>query len=291
MLTKTNALRTAMFIALLPLGACSGLLDVESPGRIADSDLGNVDAIAGMVIGMKYDLSQAVDSHLEFLALASLELWHGGSYDWGDVPRGVILDEDVGGSWNSPQQARWVAETGVERIRELLEDAEFSRSAEAASAYVYAGYANRMLGDNFCSSVIDGGPEIPNTDHYPRGEAAFSAAIPIAQAAGRGDLVNAAYAGRAHMKAMQGDWSGAAADAAQVPADFVFWGEIDTEMRNELTYETHARFEYTVWGTYMADYPDDVRAPWAIMYDNAGQVANGANGTTPHYQQQKYGAS
>ena len=288
MLNKTNALRIAAFIALLPVGACSGLLDVESPGRIADSDLGTKDAISGMVIGMKYDLSQATDSHLEFLSLAAIELWHGGSYDWGDVPRGVILEEDVGGAWNSPQQARWVAETGVERIRALLEDAEFNRSEDVATAYVYAGYANRMLGDNFCSSVIDGGPEIPNTDHFSRGEAHFTAAIPIAQAAGRSDLVNAAYAGRAHMKALQGDWAGAASDAAQVPADFVFLSEIDTEMRNELTYETHARFEYTVWGTYMEDHPDDPRAPWAIIYDAAGQIANGANGTTPHYQQQKY---
>ena len=94
---------------------------MESPGRIADSDLGTKDAIPGMVIGMKYDLSQATDAMQEFLALAAVELWHGGSYDWGDVPRGVILEEDVGGSWNSPQQARWVAETGVERIRELLD--------------------------------------------------------------------------------------------------------------------------------------------------------------------------
>ena len=59
MLNKTSALRIAAFLALLPVGGCSGLLDVESPGRIADSDLGTPDAIPGMVIGMKYDLSQA----------------------------------------------------------------------------------------------------------------------------------------------------------------------------------------------------------------------------------------
>jgi hypothetical protein len=176
----------------------------------------------------------------------------------------------------------------VERIRELMTDAEFNRSGQVATAYVYAGYANRMLGDNFCSSVIDGGPEVSNTVHYERGIEHFGNAIPIAQAAGRSDLANAAYAGRAHMKAMMGDWAGGASDAAQVPVDFEFWSEIDTEMRNELTYETHSRFEYTVWGTYMEDHPDDPRAPWVIVYDAAGQIANGANGTTPHYQQKKY---
>jgi hypothetical protein len=288
MLNKTSAFRIAALVALLPVGGCSGLLDVESPGRIADSDLGTKDAISGMVIGMKYDLSQATDAMQEFLALAAVELWHGGSYDWADIPRGVILEEDVGGSWNSPQQARWVAETGVERIRELLTAEEFSRSADVAYSYVYAGYANRMLGDNFCSSVIDGGPEVSNTVHYERGIDHFGAAIPIAQAAGRSNLVNAAYAGRAHMKAMMGDWAGAASDAAQVPVDFVFYSEIDTELRNELTYETHDRFEYTVWGTYMEDHPDDPRAPWVIALNADGTVANGANGQTPHYQQKKY---
>jgi len=288
MLNKTSAFRIAAFVALLPVGGCSGLLDVESPGRIADSDLATPDAIPGMVIGMKYDLSQATDGQQEFLALAAVELWHGGSYDWADIPRGVILEEDVGGAWNSPQQARWVAETGVERIRELLPPDEFNRSAMVATAYVYAGYANRLLGDNFCSSVIDGGSEVSNTVHYERGIEHFSSAITVAQAAGRSDLVNAAYAGRAHMKAMMGDWSGGAADAAQVPVDFEFWSEIDTELRNELTYETHSRFEYTVWGTYMEDHPDDPRAPWVIALNADGTVANGANGTTPHYQQKKY---
>jgi len=59
-------------------------------------------------------------------------------------------------------------------------------------------------------------------------------------------------------------------------------------MRNELTYETNDRFEYTVWGTYMEDAPDDPRAPWVIALNADGTVANGANGQTPHYQQKKY---
>lgn len=284
----TNKLKAIAFLALLPMVACSDLLEVESPGRIADDDLGTADAIPGMIIGMKYDLSQAVDGTQEFLALAAVDLFHGGSYDWSEIPRGVILEEDVGTSWSSPQQARWVAETGVERIRELLTADQFSRSASVAQAYVYAGYANRILGDNFCSSVIDGGPEVPNTVHYERGIEQFTNAIQIGGAAGNDDLVNAAYGGRAHMKAMMGDWDGAAQDAAQVPTSFAYYAEIDTEMRNELVYETHNRFEYTVHGTFMEAHPDDPRAPWEILYDNAGQVRNGANGTTPHYQQQKY---
>ena len=288
MLNRSKMFRIVALAALLPVAACSDLLKVESPGRIADSDLGTKDAIPGMVTGMKFDLSQAVDGTQEFLALAAVELFHGGSYDWADVPRGVIDEDDVGTSWNSPQQARWVAETGIERLKELLTAEEFGRSAFAAQAYIYAGYSNRILGEIFCSSVIDGGPEVSNTVHFDRAKEQFAAAVPIAQAAKRTDLVNAAYAGLASVKAYSGDWSGAASDAAKVPVDFVYYAELDTEMRNELVYETHNRYEYTVWGTYMEAHPDDPRAPWVIAYNNDGSVANGANGSTPHYQQKKY---
>ena len=92
MLTTKKAFRIAALSALVATGACGDVLKVESPGRISDDDLGTQDAIPGMVTGMKYDLSQAIDANLEILALASEELFHGGSYDWADIPRGVIND-------------------------------------------------------------------------------------------------------------------------------------------------------------------------------------------------------
>ena len=288
MTNLTKFLRIAALVVLLPAAGCGDLLKVESPGRIADDDLQTPDAIPGMVAGMKYDLSQAVDGMSEFLFLASVELFHGGSYSWADIPRGVWTEEDIGTEWSSPQQARWVAETGIARMESLLAPEQFAKSGYVAQAYVYAGFANRMLGDNMCSSVIDGGPEVDHTEHYERAIEQFSQAITIGGAAGSSDLVNAAYAGRAHAKFMMGDLAGAAADAAQVPAAFVYDAVIDTELGNTTTYETHNRFEYSVWGTYMEAHPDDPRAPWAILYDAAGQVRRGANGSTPHYQQQKY---
>ena len=84
-MTNRHALKVVALAALMPLAACSDLLKVDSPGRIADDDLGTKDAIPGMVIGMKYDLSQAVDGTQEFLALAAIDLFHGGSYDWDGV--------------------------------------------------------------------------------------------------------------------------------------------------------------------------------------------------------------
>jgi len=290
MTNQAKMLRIVTLATLLPLGACSDLLNVQSPGRISDADLGNKDAIPGMVTGMEYNLSDAIDNNLEISAMLSTELYHGGSYDWADIPRGVINDDDpyLNGAWSQAQQARWVAEDGITKLQDILTPDEFAKSPYAARAYIYAGYANRILGANWCNSVIDGGPEVSNTVHFGRAQDAFTQAIPIAQAAGRSDLVNAAYAGRAQVEVLAGDWASAAADAAKVPDDFVFNAPIDTEMRNELWYETHMRPEYTVWSTFMEAHPDDPRAPWKILYDAHGDTAKGANGATPMFQQNKY---
>lgn len=283
---STILLRLALISAVFPL-ACDSLLDVESPGQIIDEDLNNPSAVTSIVRGMKYDLSDAMDEMGEEVAIFTGDLWHGGSYAWANIPRGTWPEEDVGDVWNAPQQARWVAENGIETIREILGD-EVAGNADVAEAYLYAGFSNRLLGENFCSSVIDGQAEIPNTEHFPRALDQFSQAIEHAQATELEDIETAAYAGRAQIKLDMGDYAGAAADAEQVPADFEFMAEIDIELRNELVYETHTRFEYTVYSTQFEDHPDDPRAPWTIVRNADGTVANGANGSTPHYQQLKY---
>src|SRR5688500_10111989 len=101
-------------VALLPvLGACGDIFEVESPGRIADKDLNDRDAIPGLVVGMSYDLAGAMNATVDLSSLASGELVHGGSYDWAEIPNGIILPEDVDGTWASLVQARWVAEQGI----------------------------------------------------------------------------------------------------------------------------------------------------------------------------------
>ena len=272
------------------LAGCS-VLDVEAPGVIADDDLNNKDAIPGIVTGMSYDLAESIDDSIEALALAAGELWHGGSYDWGDIPRGIILPEDVNAEWGTMHQARWVAEQGIERIREILEPEEFDRSAQVARAYTLGGLANRQLGENLCFTAIDGGERQPASVHFPRAEAMFDEAIRIGTAAGTAaqDAVTAAYAGRASVRAWQGDWAGAVEDAMKVPAGFVYLAYLSSDGEsNILAYETHDRYEYTVYQTEFAEHPDDPRAPWIIVYRADGTIATGANGNTFHYQQKKY---
>jgi hypothetical protein len=295
MKTMKRTFRTVAALAcLVPLAACSDLLslDVEAPGRIADDDLNNAQALAGLVAGMSYDLSQAFDSQLQEVNMAGGELWHGGSYDFGTIPRGIIIEEDEywDGAYGSMSQARWVAENGIERMRDVLDAATFERSPLVARAYLLAGFANRLMGEVQCQSTIDGGPAVANTAHFERADSLFTRAITIGMAANQTAIVNAAYGGRASVRAWLGDWEAAVTDEMKVPATFVYSAIFNTSpgaVSNDLVFETTSRKEFTVFSTIWEDHPDDPRVPWAKKFDNRGQIEFGQDGETPFYQQQK----
>jgi len=224
--------RLAALAALVPFAACSDVLslDVEAPGRIADDDLYTIDAVPGMVAGMSYDLTQAIDGILQELSLASLDIGHGGSYDFGAIPMGNFKAavEDWNGSYNTMSQARWVAEAGLRRIAEILEPASFEKDASVAKAYLLAGLANRLMGEVQCRVTVDGGPDVPHTEAFLRADSLFSRAITVGTAANQTNIVNAAYGGRASVRAWQGRWNEAASDAAKVPLTFVWKSTFST---------------------------------------------------------------
>jgi hypothetical protein len=277
----------AAIVSSVSFTACNKLFDVESPGRIADENLNQPDAAPGIVTGMSYDLASAMNGTMQTLSLAAGELWHGGSYNLGDIPRGIIRPEDINGEWATMMQARWVTEHGIERMQGFMDPVQFGKSALVARAYLLAGFANRLIGENVCETVHDGGAPEPNTAEFDRGIANFTKAIEIGTAAGNAgaDIVTAAYAGRASLSAWKGDWAGAVSDATKVPVDFEYDAILMTEGANN---ETHDRYEYTVYSTEFADHPGDPRAKWSIVYRKDGTVATGANGSTPMYQQNKY---
>src|SRR5688572_30638905 len=53
--------RASVAMSLTALAACN-FFDVENPGPIADEDLNNPSAMTGLVTGMSFDLSQAIDA-------------------------------------------------------------------------------------------------------------------------------------------------------------------------------------------------------------------------------------
>jgi starch-binding outer membrane protein, SusD/RagB family len=281
----------AAAVAVALAAACGDVLEVRNPGPIPDEDLNRTDAVQSVVNGMSLDLSRAIDVLIQGTPIMADELYHGGSYAAeGLWNRGIIKPEDVNGLWGSTHRARWVAESGIERLRSTL-GADFDRSPFVARAFIYAGLANRTLGELFCDAVIDGGARQAHTVHFSRAEAHFTEAIRIANGltgAVKDSLLRVAYGGRASVRAWQNKWADAAADAALVPTGYVFVSFFSlnrTIENNNLATETQltgGRREYTVFNTQWASVTDDPRVPWVTT------TALGQDGRTRFYRQMKY---
>ena len=285
--------RASVAMSLLAAMAACNFFDVSNPGPIADEDLNTASAMPGLVTGMSFDLSRAVDATDQNLAIMADELFHGGSYsEQGLFNRGIIRDEDVDGMWGAMARARWVAESGIERMKTVL-GTGYDTSPLAARANIYAGLANRLTGENVCEAVIDGGAPQDFKVHFSRAEAQFSEAIRIANGlsgAIKDSLLRAAYGGRASVLAWQGKWTEAVTDAQKVPTSYVFVAPFSTNTgaeNNDLVFETNNRLEYTVYNTQWAQVFKDPRVPWDTVKTTSGSIATGQDGRTPFFRQKK----
>jgi hypothetical protein len=269
------------------LAACD--LKVANPGPIADDQLNNVTAIPALVNGMSGDLSFALGRYINRGALASGELSEAGLF----IPethysQGSFIPQDVNADWSNMQTARWTAESGIVRMKAVL-GAGFDANVNTPRAYLYAGFANRLLGENVCVAVIDGGPAQSDTVYFQRAESLFTRAYTLATALNITNVATAALGGRATVRAWQGNWTGAVTDATLVPTAFVFNAIFSTNTTREnldIANQTITRSESSVFGTVYASNNKEPRATWDTVRTGTA-VTKGANGT-PVFRQTKY---
>jgi hypothetical protein len=266
-------------------------MTVTNPGPLQDDQLNTPSAVPALVNGMSGDLSAGLGNYLLRGALAAHELTESGNYAAEQqYYLGIIRPEDVNPDWAGLQTARWTAEDGLRRMQAVL-GSSFESHSDTPRAYLYAGFANRALGENVCTGVIDGGPPQSDSVYFERADSLFSRAISIATTQNNTTVKNAALAGRATVRAWLGQWDDAATDAALVPTAFVFNAIFSTNTdreNNDLAYETVTRRESTVWGTVYAETKSDPRTPWDTVKTTGGKVQTGQDGKTPFFRQGKY---
>jgi hypothetical protein len=275
-----------MFAAGAAVLLCTGCeLGVTNPGPIEDDALNDPRAMQPLVVGMGADLSAIVDDIGYFMGIASGDITHTGAFEAEFfMQEGRIEPRHVNGLWAGMHRARWVAESGIERMKKVLGQ-EFESNPLVTQAYIWAGYSNRVLGENVCQAVIDGGAPEDHTVHFVRAEAQFTEAIRLAESQGEAELAQVAYAGRAQVRAALGDWTNAAADAQRVPDDLVWqakYSDNSTREWNWLANESQIRAYFSVYGTFAVEEQGDPRVPWTDMQ------RNGVDGRTPFYRQEKY---
>ncbi len=94
-----------------------------------------------------------------------------------------------------------------------------------ARAATFRGFAMLQMASDFCTGTFSNGPELTTAQMLDSASFWFSRGIDVGRANGSTDgaaLANAALVGRARAKLQRGDNSGAATDAAAVPAGFEF---------------------------------------------------------------------
>jgi len=297
----------ALVAAVASTGCDESIFDVKNPGRILDDDLNTARGVSSLVTGMSADFSASYDDLSFTTARLSDEIVGSGSYfSTGRYRRGLFDSEDSNGFWAGVQRARWVAEAGLIRMRNI-EGYQFDGNPETARAHVFGGLANRWFGENFCQVIFsqpydeeNPGPagEIDTGDPQER-DAAFRRAIALLEraiqnAGGSSDIVNAAEGGLAQVYMGLGDFSNAVAHAAKVPTDYVFaaaYSSNSSREESQVWRETHARHEVSAWMTLAGTVgAGDPRTPWTdCSAPGSGcPSGNGADGQTIHVRQEKY---
>jgi hypothetical protein len=305
-------------IALLVLVAASCDTKVNNPGPVQDEFLNDRNAAAAMVNGAGRALAQGINWVGYTGAAVTREIHPAGSTGsfgitslWQQGALGAD-DGDLDDHWQQSQRARWVAEEAVRRLEAAGPPGptDLQTATQYADlllrANVYAGFANRLLGENMCDAVIDGSGILPNSTYFTRAESLFTQAINVSggTAATRTAQINAARAGRAAARVFLGKWTEAVADAGQVPIDFVFsmpyYNVGDDAQRNRIFWSSGNSREngsayraHTQWSTWYYDYrtaSNDPRVPISVT-TLLGDAAIDCCGRVPFYPEAKHTAS
>lgn len=234
----------------LALSACSDILNVDSPQQVA-ADVLNDPAHAGLLVaGVVGDFDCALGSYVVAGGLLGDEL-HDGTFTasrWPTPSRTLSGTEVYGtngctglGVYTPLSIARWTADDALRKLEAWTDAEVVDRTEKVGVAAAYSGYAHVLLGEGMCTVAFDVGPELQPADAFTRAEDRFTRAIAAATAAGDDETLNMALVGRARARLNLGNLSGAAADAALVPAGFekvAVRSDIDGRTRNRVAAES-----------------------------------------------------
>lgn len=300
------ARRGALLIAGAALmGACD--LGVSNPAVIGDEDLNDPLVVNSVIDGAISDVYLAAmgtnsgGGIFTGVALLTDEMvTSADNAGYIGLSEGTPEDEssDAANRWAWASRARWTTEDALRRLSGVVENP--SSDPRIGTISLWAGFANRLMGDNFCNAVVNGGPLEDHTVYLQRAEDRFTQALEIANAAGDDSLRLAAYAGRAQTRIMLGDWSGAVADAGQVPTEFdipLLVSPTTARTRNAYAWLAHDGRQFTLWGTPFVEWglnlsdttsTGDPRVPYFTPRDTLDQYVTGSDDRRPFFQQRKY---
>jgi starch-binding outer membrane protein, SusD/RagB family len=301
MIPRTRAARAvvrASTLALLAVtAACGSLLDVDIPSRVPASDAvvpANAAILMNSVIG---DFECAFGGAVVSGGTLGDELANSstGNTTWQVDRRDIATSSTIStggcgglGPFGALNVTLWLS-SELQKGLETWSDAQVTNRRQLlATNAAYAGYALLLMGEQMCTATIATGPELPKAQVWTRAEERFTAAIAEAQASNAADILSMAYLGRARARLNLMRLPEAAADARQVPANFVqnaTFSSADPRRFNPVFNINNQTAGLTVGPVYRAMTFAGVRDP-RVPVTNANRT--GANNSDSLFVQTKY---
>lgn len=290
------------------LGGCDVLdnaLSVEAPGMVDAGLMDDPDNAHLLVSGTIADFECALGAYIVNSGLLGNELRDASvtasrfpldSRNINDTsPYGTNgCNGNPPGIYRPLATAIWTSNNALNLLQQWTDAEVANRTDLIAQAAAYSGYSHTLMGEGFCSTVIEElGPEVQPGQVFAAAEARFTQAIEAAQAAGNDKILNLAQLGRARARLNQGNLTGAAADARAVlgrDAEFeVFATASVTESRryNRVGAEFWAG-NITVDPSFRGLTVDGVPDPRVEAFDTDDL---GHDSATPVWMVTKYGTS
>ena len=256
----------AAAVGLGLLSACSNfdrLLTVQTPSRLAESSylvpanaaLISASAVADYECALGgYAVASGMAAGELFDATQTAARWN---YDRRNVEAVDAQYSTAGcegiGVYTPINTARYTNDQAVAKLEEWTDAQVPNRQRFIATNAAMAGFSLVLLGEGFCQGTINLGKAMTSVQLFDSAEARFSKAITAATAAGDQAALNLAYAGRARARINKGDRTGAAADAARIPATFVYNATADATVgrrNNRVFQQNNQSFLVTVGTTF-----------------------------------------
>lgn len=250
------------FALTLLLGAgCSGVLNVELPGRIPTDLLGDPITAPTLAASVTADFECAFSNYIASTTLLSDQfLGASGNLSAKNWGTRKINEDDTSneqtscvgslGAYTPMQTARFQADDILGRLQAWTDaQATVPLAPLRARVAAYGAYAYTLLGEGFCAmrfnkeKVIHTPAEVLAT-----AESKFDAALALVNAMSAGtaktELLNLVYVGRARVRLDRGNGAGAAADAALVTQGFEFFvtRSVDADTRLNDAWTTLSEF-------------------------------------------------
>ena len=221
---------TGVALAAGGVAACGTLLEVEAPSRILEQTLLQPSNANVLVAGAVADFECALGNFILTGGTLSDEFSdsQANAATW-DIDRrtsfpATALYATGGcggfGVYTPLSIARFQADQALQLLAKWTDAEVPGRATLQAQAAAYAGYSYVLMGEMFCSCAFDLGAELQPAAVFALAEERFTRVINATGAPA--DLRNLALVGRARARLNQGKRTEAAADAALVPAGFVF---------------------------------------------------------------------